>query len=50
MYSLTHDEYDQLPITTTEIIGRKDEYLVTIEVFHQIHCLVRGHDWHVNQH
>lgn len=39
MYSLTQEEYDQLPLETTIVPGKPDEYLVTIEVFHQLHCL-----------
>ncbi|KAH8810660.1 hypothetical protein F5884DRAFT_897231 [Xylogone sp. PMI_703] len=39
MYSLTKEEYDQLPLETTEVPGQPGQYLVTIEVFHQLHCL-----------
>jgi hypothetical protein len=41
MYSLNQDEYDKLPLETAQIVGTDDQYLVTIEVFHQLHCLVR---------
>ncbi|KAK0716042.1 hypothetical protein B0H67DRAFT_489190, partial [Lasiosphaeris hirsuta] len=40
MYSLTKEENNQLGIETSIVPGRKDEYLVTLEVFHQLHCLV----------
>jgi Mycotoxin biosynthesis protein UstYa len=40
MYSLTREEYEQLPLETAQVVGKDDQYLVTIEMFHQIHCLV----------
>jgi len=40
MYSLTKDEYEQLGIETSVVPAQKDEYLITLEVFHQLHCLV----------
>ena len=40
MYSLTKEEYEQLSLETTSVPGKPDQYLVTIEVFHQLHCLV----------
>ncbi|CZR60198.1 uncharacterized protein PAC_10094 [Phialocephala subalpina] len=39
MYSLTEKEYGSLPLETTTVPGKLDEYLVTFEVFHQLHCL-----------
>jgi hypothetical protein len=48
MYSLTEDEYQQLDITTTKVGHKPDQRLVTIEVFHQLHCLVR-HPCSLNQ-
>lgn len=40
MYSLTKEEYDQLKLQTSHVPGQENEYLITIEVFHQLHCLV----------
>jgi hypothetical protein len=40
MYSLTKQEYDQLPLETVEVPDKPNEYLITIEMFHQLHCLV----------
>jgi hypothetical protein len=42
MYSLTEDEYNQLDITTIQAVNAPEQRLVTIEVFHQLHCLVSG--------
>ena len=42
MASLTEDEYNQLDITTLKAVNKPDQRLVTIEVFHQLHCLVSG--------
>lgn len=40
MYSLTQEEYDQLELQTSHVPGQEDEYIITLEVFHQLHCLV----------
>lgn len=40
MYSLTKEEYEKMSLETTIVPGKPDEYLITIEVFHQLHCLV----------
>lgn len=40
MYSLTKEEYDQLDLETSVVPGQEDEYIITLEVFHQLHCLV----------
>ncbi len=46
MYSLTKEEYGQLGLETSTVPGQEDEYLVTLEVFHQLHCLVRTQPCH----
>lgn len=40
MYSLKREEYEQLPLHTAQVVGQPDQYLVRIEMFHQLHCLV----------
>lgn len=40
MYSLTPSEYKELDLDTAQVFDHPDQYLVTIEVFHQLHCLV----------
>lgn len=40
VYSLTAEEYEGLPIETVQVVGKQDQYIVTIEMFHQLHCLV----------
>jgi hypothetical protein len=40
MYSLFEDEYAQMAINTTKVVHKPEQRLVTIEVFHQLHCLV----------
>jgi hypothetical protein len=39
MYVLNQDEYNQLSYNTAELVDRQGEYLITLEVFHQLHCL-----------
>ncbi|CZR55584.1 uncharacterized protein PAC_05472 [Phialocephala subalpina] len=39
MYSLTPSEYKELDLDTAQVIKHPGQYLVTIEVFHQLHCL-----------
>lgn len=43
MVVITKEEYEQLDVETTTLVGDEDHYLVTLEVFHQLHCLVRTH-------
>lgn len=43
MVVITKEEHQQLNVETTHLVGDDDNYLVTIEVFHQLHCLV-GYD------
>ncbi|KAH8655088.1 hypothetical protein BGZ60DRAFT_532709 [Tricladium varicosporioides] len=38
-YVLTKEEHDKLDIETAELMDRPGEYLITLEVFHQLHCL-----------
>lgn len=40
MVVLTREEYEQLDVETTTLVGDEEHYLVTLEVFHQLHCLV----------
>ena len=40
MASLTEDEYNSMDINTTYAVNDHSQRLVTIEVFHQLHCLV----------
>ena len=40
MYVLTEDEYHQMDLETAELVDKPGQYLVTIEMFHQLHCLV----------
>jgi hypothetical protein len=37
---ITKEEYGQLRVKTATLVDDPDHYLVTIEVFHQLHCLV----------
>ncbi|KAM7220099.1 protein of unknown function (DUF3328) domain containing protein [Rhypophila decipiens] len=39
MYSLTTEEYAHLGLETSIVPGQKDEHIITLEVFHQLHCL-----------
>ncbi|KAI0146667.1 hypothetical protein BJ166DRAFT_538319 [Pestalotiopsis sp. NC0098] len=39
MTVITREENDQLQVETTHLVGDSEHYLVTIEVFHQLHCL-----------
>ncbi|KAL1981350.1 hypothetical protein VTN96DRAFT_2741 [Rasamsonia emersonii] len=39
MVVITKEEYEQLDVETTTLVGDEDHYLVTLEVFHQLHCL-----------
>jgi len=41
MYSLTKQEYEQLNLETAVVPDHEDERIITLEVFHQLHCLVR---------
>lgn len=34
------DAADKLPNKTAEVPGKPGEYIITLEVFHQLHCLV----------
>jgi len=37
---ITKEEYRQLRVKTAALVDDPDHYIVTIEVFHQLHCLV----------
>lgn len=40
MYTITREEYAQLNMKTSHSPANEDEFLITLEVFHQLHCLV----------
>ena len=40
MYSLTPEEYKHLGLETSIVPGNEEEHVITLEVFHQLHCLV----------
>lgn len=39
MTVITKEEYHQLNVETTHLVGDSENYIVTIEMFHQLHCL-----------
>jgi hypothetical protein len=40
IYSLTAEEYNAQELETAQLVRDKNQYIVTIEMFHQLHCLV----------
>lgn len=44
MYSVTPEEYAMFPdgIETAQVATHPEDHIVLIEMFHQLHCLVRS--------